>query len=361
MKNVLTYQRTPYSKNTPFRFIRTLESSSEIYVKVGDEIRPETILYSIWKKSGFRTFDLSQLFNVSPEKASILLQRTIGSRIYQGDVLAKKKEMFGLKEKVFKSPLTGVLVDYSEETTRFTLQYLPQEIKKVSGVFGKVIEILPEKSIDIGTIVDTVYGLVSFGVDREGSLLEVGYPDIPIQIDQITDKAKGKIIFGGTKVSIDVLYKALSVGVRAVITGGIDFHDYLSLRGSKGRFEDVGFSVLATEGFTTAPIYTPVYDLLKQSEHRHVFLMAALQKLVIPLASGHLPAIKNDEYITPENESSRSYVVLAIGAKVRLLSGDYAGEYGIVSSVSKDDQVVGVTIGNSTVPVHGGQLEVINE
>ncbi|MCA9391904.1 KOW motif-containing protein [candidate division WWE3 bacterium] len=353
----ITYKRKPFQEGVPYQFERTLDSSSNVNVKVGELVRPESILATTWYKSGFRTFNLGNLFKLPPEKLDAIIKRTVGSRVYQGDVIAQRKEFFGLRERTFKSPLTGDIVNYDKESTRLTLQYLPHEVKVVSGVFGKIVDIIPQKNIAIGTVVDAVYGIVTFGTDREGSLLEIGYPDIPLQEDQITEKAAGKIIFGGTKVSIEVLYKALAMGVKAIITGGIDYQDYLQLRSSKGRFEDVGISVVATEGFIIGPMYSAVYEKLKEAEHRHVFLHSQKNVVVLPLPNSKIASLDSINLREGRLAKHRGYGILIPGQTVRVLSGDNVGQYGVVEN-AEDTNIV-VKIREIGVKIRKEFLEII--
>lgn len=361
-RSFLTYQRMPIERGVSYLFRRALDKSSQISVKVHDVTRPESVIASGWRKTGYRTFNLSKLFGIDPDKAGELLQRTIGSRIYKGDVIASSKEWFGMKEKVFRSPLNGILLDYNSSSSRLTIQYLPTEIKTVAGVPGKVMQILPGEQVVIGTRVNLIHGLVGFGVDREGSVVEIGYPDIPIQTDQILPKHKGKVIFGGTSISIDALYKALSMGVQLVITGGINFEDYVRLRGTKGRYEDVGISVLATEGFAATPIYPPLYDLLKHTENRHVFFQSERKAIVIPLSQDEF---KPDELPTTidELEDAEAHLsefgLLHEGAKVRVISSLNYGAYGIVNTIDHDSWLIEVTLERKSVKLHPTELELI--
>lgn len=349
----------PLEKSVVYLFKRGLDKTSQISIKVNDIVRPETVIAAGWRKSGYRTFNLAKLFNVDPHKSGDLLQRTIGSRIYKGDIIASSKEWLGMKEKVFRSPLNGVLLDYNPVSSRLTIQYLPTEIKIVAGVYGKVLQILPGEHVVIGTRVNLVRGLVGFGVDREGSVVEVGYPDIPIQSDQILPKHKGKVIFGGTSISLDALYKALSLGVQMVVTGGISFEDFVRLRGTKGRYEDVGISVLATEGFASSPIYPKVYDLLKQAENRHVFFQSDRNSLVIPISQNEFDpkdiTLKSEE----EHGQLSDFGLLYEGAPVRLISSSNYGSYGIVNTIDHDSWMIDVSLESKNICVHPTELELI--
>lgn len=353
-QGIIVNTRVPLQEKTLYQFSRPIDKGSEIHVKVGEYVRPETILSSAWHKSGYRTFNLAEMFGVTPKIAAGLVKRTIGSRIYQGDIMAVKKEWFGLREKIFRSPLNGIFFDYEERTARVTLQYLPREIKTVAGVFGAVSSILPDESLTIDTVVDLVYGLVSFGIDREGTLVEIGYPDVPLQADQLSERHSGKVIFGGTHVTVDFLYKALSLGVKAIVTGGVAYEDYIYLLSSKGNLEDIGISLIATEGFIATPIYQNAYNRLKESENRHVFFDAARTNLV--LTSAMTLGEKLEGNVVREN---RGFTLLeGTGMIVRILSGENMGEYGLVKSVS--EEVVEVELATGVVSVNPQMVELIN-
>ena len=102
-------------KQSPYKVIRKIPYDHTLYVSVNDVVAPERLIATGWKRAGFRTFDLAKAFSVKPSEAGDLLIRAVGSNVQQGDVIAKKKDVFGLRERVFKSPASGVLSDYSEK------------------------------------------------------------------------------------------------------------------------------------------------------------------------------------------------------------------------------------------------------
>lgn len=360
---MITYKRTPLLRTQPYCLKRLLDENSEVLVRVGDMVNPETVIARGWRKSGFRTFDLSALFTTEPKKLKDTLRKTVGSRVYTDDVIASRKEWFGLKEKVFKSPVNGILTDYRPDVAKLTLQYFPTEIKVTAGVFGKTVEILPGENITIGTKVDFVQGVLSFGVTREGSLLEIGYPDIPIQPDQISSKHSGKIIFGGTKISLDALYKALSLGVKIIITGGVDYEAFIRLGGSKGRFEDIGISLLITEGFGSLPIYPPLYEFLKSNEHRHVSILPEDNLLIVPLSSEFVDEVELSDLlaheIDRENKHPSAYGYIKKDQKVRLLTSHNFGQYGIVNKCLKGQHLIEVATQRKKTLVAPESVEMI--
>jgi hypothetical protein len=360
---MITYKRVPINRNIQYVYKRNLLVGGKILVNVDEIVQPETILTSGWQKSGYRVFDLASLFGTKPEKIQNSLQRTVGSRVYKGDIVAIYRQWFGLREKVFRSPVTGTLIDYNPEKTKITLQYLPVEVRLPAGFSAKVLEIRPDEYIKIGTKVDAIKGVVGFGKEREASLIEIGYPDIPIHPDQISEKHSDKIIFGGTKVSLEALYKALSMGVKAIITGGIEYEDFIRLNAgsSEGRFEDVGLSIIITEGFGSLPIYPAIYNFLKDSEHRHIVVTPEKELIIIPIPVDKLNQSDLSQLSDKNRIKTKRFGLLKLGQKVRVLRDDRFGEYGILSNASVNEGQVEVTLEKDHLLVKPTDLEIIDE
>ena len=104
---------------------RKLPAQGTIFAKLGDEVKPETVIGESKVSAGFRIFKLHELLGVSPKKAKNYLRRTIGARVYQGDVIAEAQKSFGLRSVQFISPIDGVLQHFNEETGQLTMQYAP--------------------------------------------------------------------------------------------------------------------------------------------------------------------------------------------------------------------------------------------
>jgi len=350
---MITYAKRYYQKDVIYRFNRLVGLQSDIKVSVGDEVSPETIVATSWRRAGFRTFNIAQMFGMDVSQVSNTLVKTIGTRVYSGEVLARKKQLFGLREQVFKSPMNGIFISFDPDSGRITMQYLPEEQKAIAGVFGKILEIQPDKFVGIDAAVNTIHSTISFGIQREGSLVEIGYKDIPLQADQFTAGHEGKIVFGGSGITLDALYKALSVGVQAVVTGGVHYEDFLRLTGSKGRFENVGISLLAIEGYGMSEISSVVYDMLKESTQQRVFFEPEDSMLI-------MPASRTASLGTNRVKEWREFRSVANGDSVRILHNDYYAQHGIVKSLDVKNELVSVVLRDGieiVVPVT--DLEII--
>lgn len=351
--HMISIARREVQKDIVYRFERVLRGQSDVRVSIGEEVSPETIVATGWERAGFRTFNLSELFGVDVKNVSDTLVKTIGTHVYKGEIIARKKELFGLREKVFKSPINGIFVNFEEDSSRITMQYLPQEVRTIAGVFGKVSAIVPQERVSIEAHVNAIQGVVSFGIHREGGLQAVGYRDIPIQSDQLRDEFAGKILFGGSGITIDALYKSLSLGVEAIVTGGINYEDYLRLTGSKGRYEDIGLSLLAVEGFGVAEIPPEIFELLQNSEHEHVFFEPKDSLLI-------LPGSKTSTRTTHSALPWQNFTLIKEGQHARILGNEYYSYHGIVKTVDEDsDKVVIELTNNKKFETSAKNIEII--
>ena len=191
-----------------FRTIeRTLPVKGRVLVKMGQKVRPETVVGSCWRVSGFKNYNLSRLLGLRPERVKEGLLRPVGSQIYQGTLLARAKKMLGLKTVEFVSPISGVIHAYSDKNGVLTVQQAPQEHRLVAGVGGVVDKIIPGQKVSIGAMVSEVQGALAAGNDREGVLKVVANPDIAIAPQAVDETCRGRIVVGGALLTKEVLHK----------------------------------------------------------------------------------------------------------------------------------------------------------
>ena len=299
---------------------RKLPAQGTIFAKLGDEVKPETVIGESKVSAGFRIFKLHELLGVSPKKAKNYLRRTIGARVYQGDVIAEAQKSFGLRSVQFISPIDGVLQHFNEETGQLTMQYAPVTFRLPAGARGKVTQIEPDKSAFVETKASLLFASFTAGRMREGTLRIVASPNEPISPQAIDSRLAGYVIAGGSTVTKDVVNRALAVGVRGIVCGGISAHDLLSISGEVNSAEDVGLTLFITSGLGHMPMEQATYEFLEKYQEQHVFLVPKEKLLVAPMPIG------SEVNSTQEVFSSEEYVPLKVGEKVRLLSWPQPGE-----------------------------------
>jgi hypothetical protein len=84
---------------------------------------------------------------------------------------------------------------------------------------------------------------------------------------------KGRIIVGGSVVTLNAIRKAVEIGAKGLIVGGLDQKDLTEFLGYEIGLgvtgnEDIGLSVIITEGFGINPMNQSSFELLMKSRDK---------------------------------------------------------------------------------------------
>ncbi len=342
---MITYRRRNLIRGTSYTLSRKIPADSKVLVKPGQEVLPETLVAQGKEPVGFRTVNLAAVMSLPLERVANVLTKTVGSRIYQDDVLARASKAWGLKEVVYRSPIDGFLRSYNRETGVLTLEYLPEQRNVAAGLRGEVLKVLPKGAVVIGSVVDRVHGLIGLGRDREGIISVIGYRDIPLEPSHLNERHLGKIVVGGTQAPVDFYSRALRLGVRAVVSGGVDMRVYYQLKSSLGHLEDVGLTIIATEGYGNAAIEETLYRYLAGREGQYAFVTGRGAEVIFPSSGGagkDMVGDKRKQVWEARLGGGRDFSVLKEGQKVRILVGENRMQYGIVAGVDGDQCTVNI-------------------
>jgi hypothetical protein len=298
---------------------RKLPVKGQVYAKLGDQVKPESIIAEGKVTAGLRVFRLGDLLGVPPDKAKKYLHRTIGARVYQGDIVAEAPKMLGLRSVQFLAPVDGVLQEFNEQTGQLTLQFAPLTYRLPAGVKGRVSQIIPDEGVYVETQTSLLFGSFVAGKTREGALHLVAPPDAPIQPQAIDARLAGHIIAGGSLITKDVINRCLAVGVKGIVSAGIAAHDLLAISGQPNSTEDIGLTLLITSGLGNIAMESSTYQFLQKYEEKQVFLVPEERMLVAPLVAEAEVAVK------PAMEPIE-YLPLKVGDIVRILSSSLIGQ-----------------------------------
>lgn len=342
--------------------------SRTISVKVGMEVHPEDVLAIAQATAGFRTIHLADQLGEDPAKANQFLKRKMGERIYEGEILAAKPELFGLKKKVIQAPIDGVLEIYDPKRGELKIKLLPQNIKLVSGVFGIVDKIdVATGSIMIKSQVDVIYGVFGSGQERGGLLKVFGNNEQLISSKQLTTLMHGQILVGGGLVFLDAVEKAIGLGVEGIVSGGINAADYKAMAGGRWnihnkKWSDVGVSLVVTEGFGTIPIGDDIFEILKKHDGKFAFMDGNRSRILLPsndqnsmmyIRKTQLPP---DSYV--ESEPSPELVELKVGMNVKIIGGPLLGLRGVVKAVDESVSLLPSGLSSTLVTVETKQQKL---
>lgn len=321
---------------------RTLKGKGVVKVNIGQEVTPDEIIGSSEITSGFRTLNLSTLLSAAPEETEKMLSKTIGQRIYQGELLAYKAGgIFGGK-KVVISPTDGILDFFNNKTGEIKISLSPRKVDLPAGVYGIVDMIDQQKGlIVIRTQVSRIYGMFGSGRPRDGILHILGKRDDLIPKAILQTEFDGQILVGGSLFFKDTISAAISSGVSGIISGGLNAKEYKAMASGRLVFpkkldNDIGISIVVCEGFGSIPIGVDIFEVLKEFEGKFVFidgnkasinLPAPSSSCLIKIKSTKLPPLQNGG-LALETDHMTRVSELGVGMRVRIVGNYYLGEQG---------------------------------
>lgn len=185
--------------------------------------------------------DLPAQLGVSPEHIGKTLKKNPGDSVTKGEILASKKQSFGLKEMKVISQAEGTVLRFERETGRLVIRLgenadMPEQTARVAGTIlspvAGVISSVDPKSVVIATDEKAVVGDFGSGGVAEGELAMLPERQNKAEyITEITEKAAG-FILAAPYVDKQIIAKSDALGVLGIVCGALDEDacDYLKTR-----------------------------------------------------------------------------------------------------------------------------------
>lgn len=327
-------------------FERVIPGVGTPLVKVGDKVDPSDIIARYEASSGQRIVKLAPVLKVRGKEVQKHLVKRIGDRVYRGEVLAKRDGFLGMSKKMVVSPADGILESLLPDGS-VMIKFLPTPRKLASAVSGVVKVVIPH-SITIETQVAKVYGFTGAGIAREGIIRLIAKPQEFILPSQIAPNFQGEILVGGATIARATIEKAVTLGIKGLIVGGMNYRDFLSL----GAESDVGITILLTEGFGVRPMGMDIYNFLKNKEDQFAFISGREKQVTFPL-------------VEKNTEVTKAFVPwrkIREGDRVNVLFCSHNSSLGMVVKMTQDlnKSVVEVQLDSgNTIEVPSTNLQIV--
>lgn len=359
---------------------RSLKGKGKLSVSVGQEVNPADIIGTSVVASGFRNVNLAKGLGVSNKDGVKFLVKNIGQNIYRGELLAFKPGGLLAQKKIVVSPTDGVIDSYNQVTGELRMSFLPKSVNLPAAVFGVVEKIDADRGqVLIKTVTTQIYGILGSGRAREGNLKILGARGTLTDSRSLKSDLSEHIVVGGGLIYNDAISKAISYGLQGIICGGMNAKDYQSVAGGTISFprkmgNDIGISILATEGFGSLSIGSDIFEMLKKYEDRFVILEGNRLNLNLPSAEPDsiLQAKKHHfaalEESLMEAVKQLEAVNLRVSDRVRIIAPPFMGEQGVILSIDNSattlpsgvsTYLVGVETRSRKMKVPHSNLEVI--
>ena len=248
---------------------RRIPTSGQVLVEKGDIVDPETVIAKgVVDNPLVKEIKIFAQLKVDPEDVKKFMLKTEGDEVQKDEVIAMYRSFLG-RTRVARSPIDGRIIALSTASGRVMVKGHPIPVEVQAHVPGIVMEIYPDEGAEIETKADIIYGKFGVGGETRGDLvLAVESPDSALTSDSIQLDHKGKVIIGGSVVTLDAIRKAAKTGVSGLIVGGIDQKDLTEFLGYEIGVgitgdEAIGITLILLEGFGVNPMTDNDFNFLK--------------------------------------------------------------------------------------------------
>ncbi len=320
---------------------RILPLKGNVVVEKGQEVEPDTVVARTDLPGKVISMNAANRLGVPPEDIEQTLLVKKGETMSAGTVFAMHKSFFGLFKSVLKAPESCSIENVSSVTGNILLRGDPIPVEVKAYVRGKVVEVIPAEGVVVETFGSLVQGIFGIGGETHGALKVVcdSNEDV-LEKDLITDDCRDKILIGGSRVTADALKTAIQKGARGIIAGGFDDQDLRSFLGydigvAITGAEELGITLIITEGFGKIPMARRTFDLLKNHEGQEASINGATQIRAGVIRPEAVIPRKLDTKIEEEKKSVSS---LLIGNPIRIIRQPYFGKLGKVTALPPELQ-----------------------
>lgn len=314
---------------------RMLPLKGEVRCKTGQAVKPEDIVAATELPGNVQMVNVAGQLNVDAADVGEAMLKHEGETIAKGEALARSKGIFGLFKSTLASPADGTVESISGVTGQVVLREAPIPVQVDAYITGKVIEELPQEGVVVQTTGSYIQGIFGIGGERQGEIkVLVDGPDQPLEVKHFDESCAGKIVVGGSFISLPVFRKALEIGVGGIIVGGFNYQDLKPILGfdlgvAITGGEAIVTTLVVTEGFGDIAMAKRTFDLLKAHEGRIASMNGATQiragvirpEVIVPLEESELKGSDFDE---------DKITGITDGSLVRIIRAPYFGVLGTV-------------------------------
>lgn len=324
---------------------RLLSLPGTVLVTAGETVRADQAVARAELPGKVYPLNLANQLGVAPDEINEYLVKKAGDSVNKDEILAENKPLIKWFKTEILSPITGVVESVSTVTGQVLLREPPRVLELLGYVDGLIVEVIPQQGVVVETDCSLVQGIFGIGGETRGEIvIAVTSPDEVLTPRHLTADMKGKVVVGGSFISSEALTWAKEVGVAGLVIGGIHDKDLRALLGydlgvAITGTEQVGFTLILTEGFGTIPMAGKTFNLLSAHAGQQASISGATQiragvirpEIIIPKVG---VSIAQGAAAAPEREGLR------IGDQVRIIRDPLFGKIGEVEGLPSDLQKI---------------------
>jgi len=345
---VMSHAYTPgltVTEQTVIRKRRLLPIPGTVLAKAGDRVYAETVVARAELPGKVHVVNVANLLGIAPDEIRDYLVKKEGESLDWDEVFAENKPFIKWFKTEVRSPIQGKLESVSTITGQALLREPPRLLERLAYVDGTVVDIHPGQGVTVETSCSMVQGIFGIGGETWGELMmAVDSPEKTLSASQLLPTMKNKIVVGGAFLGIETMRRARELGVASLVIGGIHDKDLRELLGydlgvAITGTEQVGFTLVITEGFGTIPMATKTFELLAKHAGQKASISGATQiragvirpEIIIPRQAGAETMIPA-QATPPANERTG----ITVGSQVRVIRDPLFGRIGQVVALPTD-------------------------
>lgn len=331
------------SERTTIQRKRLLPLPGTVLVPVGEKVRADNPIARAELPGKVLAMNLVNQLGIAPGEIHEYVIKKEGDQVRKDEIIAENKPFIKWFKTEISSPITGTIESISPITGQVLFREPPKILDLLAYIDGTVVELHARQGVTIETPCSLVQGIFGIGGETSGEIvMGVTGPDQTLVPDHLTPAMKGKVVIGGAFLSADTMARAKELGVAALVVGGIHDKDLRTLLGydlgvAITGTEQVGFTLVLTEGFGTIPMATKTFRLLAAHAGQKASVSGATQiragvirpEIIIPHAVSQQTAAS-----VPQREGIR------IGDPVRIIRDPLFGIIGEVSRLPSELQTI---------------------
>ena len=314
---------------------RRLPIKGELKVREGDAVKADDIVAKTNLPGNVHMVKVANRLNISPADIIDVLLVKEGDTLNKGDMIAETQGLFGFFKSELRSPVSGQIESISDVTGQIVMREEPLPVEVDAYVSGTVLDVIQDEGVTIESEAAYVQGIFGIGGEARGNLEVISTSrENELSIEDLNENHSGKIVVGGSFVSLEAYKKALKLKVKGIVVGGFNYFDLEEILGYRlgvaiTGTEDLVTSLVLTEGYGNIKMSDRTYDLLKAHDGKFVSINGATQiragvirpEIVIPLGDNEMPS---------DTTTKKEKLGIESGSLVRVIRAPYFGKIGNV-------------------------------
>ncbi len=331
---------------TVVRRRRALPLPGQVLVQAGERVQATTVVARAELPGKVHSVNVVNVLGIGPSELPSYLLKRPGEAVEAGEPIAESRPLIKWFKTRVHSPIHGRVESISEVTGQVLIREPPRPLELRAYIAGEVVEVVPDEGAVIKTTGALLQGIFGVGGEAWGELTAaVTSPEEVLSAEMLSPSQRGQLVIGGSFADKAVFDRAREVGVGGIIVGGIGDADLRELLGydlgvAITGTEQIGFTLIVTEGFGKIAMAKRTFDLLVAHAGHKASINGATQIRAGVIRPEIIIPAENWQETMQEKTTEWGHGGLQVGEPIRLIREPYFGRIGRVKALPNEPQAI---------------------